>query len=192
MNTTSISPKKIKQARIAIIIASIAIPLVVAVLFVVKIPGANLGFLPPIYATINGITAVLLVGALVAIKNKNIKLHENLIKTSMVLSLIFLACYVAYHMTSESTKYGDVNHDGEQSALELAAVSASLLIYRIILASHILLSIIIIPLVLFSYLFAWQGNYVRHKKWTKFTWPIWFYVAVTGVVVYFMISPYYA
>lgn len=176
MSTTSISPKKIKQVRAAIIAASIAIPLVVAVLFKVQIPGLDLGFLPPIYATINGITAVLLVGALVAIKNKNRRLHEMLIKMCMVLSLIFLGCYVAYHMASESTVYG-----GDMKG-----------VYYFILISHILLSVIIVPLVLFTYLFAWQGNYVRHKKWTRYTWPIWFYVAVTGVVVYMMISPYYA
>ena len=175
MNTTSISPKKIKQARIAIIAASIAIPLVVAVLFKVQIPGLDFSFLPPIYATINGITAVLLIGALIAIKRRNIKVHEALIKTCMVLSLVFLGCYVAYHMASESTVYG-----GSMKG-----------IYYFILISHILLSVVIVPVVLFTYLFAWQGNYERHKKWTRFTWPMWFYVAVTGVVVYLMISPYY-
>ncbi len=192
MNTTSISPKKIKQARIAIIIASIAIPLVVAVLFKVEIEGLNLGFLPPVYATINGITAVLLIGALMAIKKQKRKLHENLIKTCMVLSLVFLGCYVAYHMASASTPYGDSDHNGVASDLEKAAVAGSAMIYYAVLISHILLSVIIVPLVLFTYLFAWEGNFVRHKKWTRYTWPIWFYVAVSGVVVYFMISPYYA
>lgn len=191
MNTTSISPKKIKQARTAIIIASIAIPVLVAVLFKVQIPGLDLGFLPPIYATINGITAVLLVGALLAIKNQNRKLHENLIKMCMVLSLIFLGCYVAYHMASVSTLYGDSDHSGKVSEIEKAAVAGSAIFYYILLLTHILLSVIIVPLVLFSYLFAWEGNYVRHKKWTRFTWPIWFYVAVSGVIVYLMISPYY-
>jgi putative membrane protein len=192
MNTSSISPKKIKQVRTLIIIASIAIPVVVAVLFKVQIPGADLSFLPPIYATINGITACLLVGALIAIKKNNRKMHELQIKICMVLSLLFLACYVAYHMASVSTVYGDLNHSGDLNTAEAAAVAGSLLIYRFILISHILLSMIIVPLVLFSYLFAWQGNFVRHRKWTRYTWPIWFYVAVTGVVVYLMISPYYA
>lgn len=168
---------KIKRAKTLIIIASVAIPVVVAVLFGVKIPGVDLSFLPPIYAGINGLTAFLLVGALIAIKNKNRKLHETFIKTCMVLSLLFLACYVAYHMTSDSTPYG-----GE---------SVSKYIYYFILISHILLSVIIVPIVLFTYLFAWQGNFERHKKWTRFAWPMWFYVAVTGVIVYRMISPYY-
>lgn len=168
---------KIKRAKTLIIIASIAIPVVVAVLFGVKIPGVDLSFLPPIYAGINGLTSLLLVGALIAIKNKNRKLHEMFIKTCMVLSLLFLVCYVAYHMTSDSTLYG-----GEGGVKY---------IYYFILISHILLSVIIVPIVLFTYLFAWQGNFERHKKWTRFAWPMWFYVAVTGVVVYWMISPYY-
>ena len=169
------SEQKVKNFKRFTIIASIVIPLVVAILFGVKIPGVDLSFLPRIYATINGVTAILLVGALVAIKKKNIALHERLIKTCLVLSLLFLASYVAYHMTSDSTKYG-----GDYRA-----------IYLFILISHILLSIAVVPLVLFTYLFAWQGNFEKHKKWTKITWPLWFYVAVTGVVVYWMISPFY-
>lgn len=109
----------------------------------------------------------------------------------MVLSLLFLACYVAYHMTSDSTVFGDVNGDGARDAAEKLAVGSSLYIYTFILLSHILLSVVIIPIVLFTYLFAWQGDFVRHKKWTRFAWPMWFYVAATGVIVYLMISPYY-
>lgn len=187
---------KIKRARTAIIIASLAIPLVVAVLFSVNLRDLGfdvqpLSFLPPIYAGINALTAVLLIGALVAIKQKNRKLHETFIKICMVLSLLFLASYVAYHMTSDSTVFGDVNGDGERDPAEKLAVGNSLLIYTFILLSHILLSVVIVPIVLFTYLFAWQGNFVRHKKWTRFAWPMWFYVAVTGVIVYWMISPYY-
>ena len=167
---------ELKRAKTLIYIASAAIPVVVAVLFKVEIKGVDLTFLPPIYAGINGLTAVLLVAALVAIKKNNMSLHRGLIRASLLLSLLFLASYVAYHMTSESTPYG-----GDYK-----------MIYLIILISHILLSVAVVPLVLFTYLFAWQGDYVRHKKWTKFTWPIWFYVAVSGVVVYLMISPYYS
>lgn len=167
---------ELKRAKTLIYVASAAIPLVVAVLFKVKIEGIDFSFLPPIYAGINGLTAVLLVAALVAIKKGNMKVHRSLIRFSLVLSLFFLASYVAYHMTSDSTPYG-----GDFKTL-----------YFIILISHIALSVAVVPLVLFTYLFAWQGDYVRHKKWTKFTWPIWFYVAVTGVIVYLMISPYYA
>ncbi|HLU87500.1 MAG TPA: DUF420 domain-containing protein [Taishania sp.] len=186
-----LSENKLKNARLAIIIASIAIPLVVAILFKVKIPGVDLSFLPTIYAIINGVTAILLVAALVAIKSQNKRLHEGLIKTCMILSLLFLACYVAYHITSDSTIYGDINKDGIRDASEELAVGSTLVIYTIILLSHILLSVVIVPIVLFTYFFAWSGNFERHKKWTKFAWPLWFYVAVSGVIVYCMISPYY-
>lgn len=176
MNTELSNADKLKKARRAIILASIAIPVVVAALFGVKVEGVDLSFLPPVYASINGFTAILLIFALVAIKRKNMKAHRAFIRLSLLLSLVFLGCYVAYHMTSESTPYG-----GEYR-----------LLYFIILISHILLSIAVVPLVLFTYLFAWEGKFERHKKWTKITWPLWWYVAVSGVVVYFMISPYYS
>ncbi len=176
MNTTSKENKNTSQIKKVIYVLSIAIPVVVAVLFKVKIEGVDLSILPPIYASINGITAVLLITALLAIKLKNVSLHQLMIKMSLGLSLLFLAMYVAYHMTSDPTPYGG----------ELKAV------YYALLISHIVLSIAVIPLVLFTYLHAWTGDFERHKKWTRFSWPIWFYVAVTGVIVYLMIAPYYA
>ena len=157
---------------------SIVIPVVVAILFTVRIPNvASLSFLPPIYATVNGITAVILLLALYAIKSKNIKLHKNLMKTAIALSLIFLLMYVAYHMTSDSTPYG-----GEGFIRY---------VYFFILISHIILSIGIIPMVLFTYVRAFTKQFEDHKKIARYTFPIWLYVAVTGVIVYFMISPYY-
>ncbi len=183
---------KNKTARKWIIAASVAIPAVVALLFGVKIPGVDLSFLPKIYASINGLTAVLLIFALIAIKRGNKILHENIIKTCMGLSIAFLGLYVAYHMTSDSTVYGDVNKDGVRSVEEAALVARTLTIYTFILLTHILLSVIIIPFVLFTYLHAWEGNFIKHKKLARIAWPMWFYVAITGVVVYLMISPYYA
>lgn len=179
--------------RKLIIALSIIIPLAVAALFKIKIGGVDLSFLPAIYACINGITAILLILALVAIKKKKISLHEGIIKVCMVLSALFLVCYVAYHMTSDSTIYGDSDGNGKLEAFELASISAaSKITYYLILISHIILSVAVVPLVLFSYLYAWEGKYDKHRKLTKFTWPIWFYVAATGVIVYIMISPYYA
>ena len=175
MSTMLTDEKKLKQAKIAIYAAAIAIPLVVAILFKVQIKGVNLNFLPKFYATINGVTAVYLIFALVAIKRKNQVAHRRYIRLSLLLSLLFLLCYVAYHMTSEPTPYG-----GSQKGL-----------YYFLLISHILLSVVVVPIVLFTYLFAWQGNFEKHKRWTRFAWPIWFYVAVTGVIVYIMIAPYY-
>lgn len=176
--STTLDPKKIKNFRKLIIVASIAIPLVVAILFGVKIDGFDLTFLPKIYAGINALTAILLIGVLVAIKNGKVELHQKLVKVCMILSLLFLVCYVAYHMTSDSTPYGG---EGFMKG-----------IYLFILITHIVLSTIIVPFVLFTYLHAWSGNFEKHRKLAKITWPMWFYVAVTGVVVYLMISPYYA
>ena len=166
---------KLNRVKKLIYVLSAIIPVAVAILFGVKIEGVDLSFLPPFYATINGVTAIVLVLALVAIKRKNKILHQRLIQFAFVLSALFLVAYVAYHMTSDSTPYG----------------GNAKMIYYFILISHILLSIVVIPIVLFTYLFAWQGDFERHKKWTRFAWPIWMYVAVTGVIVYWMISPYY-
>lgn len=165
-----------------IVFVSILIPVVVAVLFNVKLKdlGYNvepLSFLPPIYATINGITAVVLVSAVLAIKKGNRKLHERLMTVAIALSLAFLVMYVAYHMTSDSTKFG-----GE---------GIIRWVYFVLLISHILLSIAVIPLVLITYVRALAAKFDQHKKIAKITFPIWLYVAITGVIVYIMIAPYY-
>lgn len=175
MNEIAIKERKFNRF---ITVVSIVIPVVVTLLFLVKIPGVErLGFLPPIYATINGITAVLLVAAVLAIKNGNSKLHQNLMTTCIGLSLVFLILYISYHMTSESTSYGG------KGVLRY--------IYFFILISHIILSIVVIPLVLKTYAKGYLGKFEMHRKLAKITFPIWLYVAVTGVVVYLMISPYY-
>ena len=161
-----------------IVILSIVIPVVVAALFGIKIPNVEpLTFLPPIYASINGLTACVLCFAFWAIKNKKVKLHENLMKFAITLSVAFLLMYIAYHMTSDSTKFG-----GEGAVKWL---------YYFILLTHILLSIIIIPFVLITYVRAITKNFERHKKIARITFPLWLYVAVSGVIVYIMISPYY-
>lgn len=186
-----------KKYNKLIIAVSIVIPVVVAILFAVKLKDFGfdvepLSFLPPIYATTNGITAVVLVLAVLAIKNGKQKLHERLMTFAIALSLAFLVMYVAYHMTSDSTKFGDLNHDGILDTVESAKVGSLRLVYFIILITHILLSIAIIPLVLITYVRALAQKFDRHRKIAKITFPIWLYVAVTGVVVFLMISPYYA
>lgn len=160
-----------------IVILSIAIPLVVAALFGVRIDVELPVFLPPIYATINAITALVLVLGFVSIINGKQKLHERLMKLAIILSVMFLVMYVAYHMTSDSTKYG-----GEGFMRYL---------YFAILISHILMSIIIIPFVLITYVRAITNDFERHKKIARITFPLWLFVAISGVVVYIMISPYY-
>ncbi len=164
--------------RKLIIAISVIIPLAVASLFRVKVEGYDFSFLPPIYATINGLTAILLIVAVVAIKNEKRSIHEYLMKTCILLSAAFLVLYVLYHMTSDSTSYGG------------SGVWRG--VYFFILISHILLSVIIIPLVLFTFMRALSGDFKRHKALARITFPIWLYVAVTGVVVYLMIRPYYS
>jgi len=172
-----------KKFNKPIIVVSILIPIVVALLFSIKLKDFGiivepLSFLPPIYATINGITAILLIAAVMAIKKGNRKRHEKLMTAAIACSIVFLVMYVAYHMTADSTKFG-----GEGWIKG---------VYFFILISHILLSIIIIPLVLFTYVRALSQQFDRHKKLAKITFPIWLYVAITGVIVYLMIAPYYA
>lgn len=160
-----------------IIILSVTIPLVIAALFSIKIDLELPVFLPPIYASINALTAALLIAAVWAIKNGKRVLHERLMKTAIMCSIIFLVLYILYHITSDPTEYrgeGIVKY-----------------IYLFILLTHVLLSILVIPFVLITYVRAITGNFEKHKKIAKFTFPLWLYVAVSGVVVYLMISPYY-
>ncbi|MGB3605585.1 MAG: DUF420 domain-containing protein [Psychroserpens sp.] len=180
-NTVNTSVEK--KYNIWIVILAVVIPVVVAVLSRVKLQDFGievepLTFLPPIYATINAITALVLAMALWAIKNKKRDLHERLMKSAIILSVGFLVMYVAYHMTSDSASFG-----GE---------GAIKYIYYFILITHIVLSIVIIPFVLITYVRAITDNFERHKKIARITFPMWLYVAITGVIVYIMISPYYA
>lgn len=166
-----------KKYNKLIVVLSVVIPIAVALLFGVKIDMELPLFLPPVYATINALTVVLLIAAVVAIKNGNRKMHELLMKVAILCSVVFLVLYVLYHMTSDSTPYG-----GEGSLR---------LLYFVILISHIVLSIAVIPFVLITYVRAITNNFDLHKKIAKITFPLWLYVASTGVVVYLMIAPYY-
>ncbi len=175
METTAGNDKKY---NIWIWILSICIPLAVAALFGIRIPGVErLGFLPPIYASINGLTAIILIVAVFQIRKGNRKNHERLMKTAIVFSVMFLLMYMAYHMTADSTTYG-----GE---------GIIKYVYYFILISHILLSVIVIPFVLITYVRAISGQFYKHRKIARITYPLWLYVAISGVVVYLMISPYY-
>lgn len=163
--------------RKTIITLSIVIPLAVAILFRVKLTGFDFRFLPSIYARINGLTAILLLVAYFLIRNGKRSAHELIMKTCIGLSASFLVLYVLYHMTTPSTVYGG------EGLLKY--------VYYFILISHIILSVVITPLVLFTFSKAINSDFVRHKRLAKFTFPIWLYVAVSGVLVYWMISPYY-
>ncbi|WP_372937511.1 DUF420 domain-containing protein [Seonamhaeicola sp.] len=166
-----------KKYNKLIVILSVVIPLAVAALFGIKIDYEMPVFLPPIYACINAVTALVLVLAFIAIQKKKIKLHERLMKFAIILSVLFLLMYVAYHMTSNSTNFGG---DGFVKYF-----------YYFILITHIIMSVAVIPFVLITYVRAITNNIEKHKKIAKITFPLWLYVAITGVVVYIMISPYY-
>lgn len=166
-----------KKYNKVITVVSIIVPIVVGLLFGIKIDVELPVFLPPIYASINATTAIILIVAVWAIKNKKVKLHEKLIKTAIVFTAIFLVLYIAYHMTSDSTPFGG---DGVIKY-----------IYFTILISHISLSVLVIPLVLITFVRGITADFERHKKLARIAFPLWLFVAVSGVVVYLMISPYY-
>ena len=186
-----------QRFRFSIILVSIVIPVVVAVLFSVKLKDVGievepLSFLPPIYASINGLTALLLILGVTAIRKGNQKVHEALMTSAIACSVMFLVMYVAYHMTADSTVFGDIDGNKILDATEKTNVGSMRSVYFFVLLSHIVLSIAIIPLVLITYVRALAMRFDRHKKIAKVTFPLWLYVAITGVVVYLMISPYYA
>jgi len=166
-----------KKYNRLIVVLSVAIPLVVAVLFGVKVDVKLPVFLPPVYAGINAITSIILILAFWAVKNGKIDLHRKLMKSAIALSALFLILYVLYHMTSDSTAFG-----GEGMIRYL---------YYFVLISHILLSIAVIPFVLITFVRGITNDIVRHKKIARITFPLWLYVTITGVAVYLMIQPFY-
>ncbi|RPD40364.1 DUF420 domain-containing protein [Chitinophaga barathri] len=186
---------KNRNLNLPIAIVSIAIPLVVAVLFVLPKPGVEAGFdvtiMPFFHAVLNSATAVLLVASLYFIKNGHQKAHKWANLTAVGLSVLFLLSYVTYHFLTDSTKFGDMDHNGIVDATEVAAVGGIRYVYYFLLLTHIVLAVVIVPLVLFTLLRAFQEDNVKHRRIARITWPIWFYVAVTGVIVYIMIQPYY-
>ena len=188
--------KNDKPVKIVIWTATIVICLAVTVLNqkVLPVPDSIPSFifkLPMLNAIINGTCSVLLIFSLMAIKKKNIALHRKINLTAFLLSALFLVSYVTAHYFIPDTKYGDINHDGIMDAAEKAAVSGIKPVYLIILLSHIFLAVLVLPLVLLSFYYGLSDQREKHKKITRFSYPVWLYVTVTGVVVYLMISPYY-
>jgi len=147
--------------------------------------------LPMINAIINGTCSILLLVSLYFIKRRNIEIHKQINLIAFVLSSLFLVCYILYHWLSKETVYGDMDHDGLLSEAESLAVASSKSIYYFILISHIVLAAIVLPLVLLSFYSGLQLDVDKHKKLVRYSFPIWLYVTITGVVVYFMISPFY-
>ncbi|WP_421895636.1 DUF420 domain-containing protein [Marinoscillum sp.] len=179
-----------------IMVISVVIPVVVAVLLFAPVnlsfeKGGWIQILPTLNAVINSATAVLLLAALAAIKARRTTLHRNLMMTALGLGTLFLLSYVLYHASTVSTVYGDINHDGVLSDAERAEIGGYRTVYLLTLLSHIALSIVVVPFVLFAFYYALTGQFVKHTKIVKYTFPVWLYVSVTGVIVYLMISPYY-
>jgi len=186
--------KNDKRATWLIVIFSFVVFAAISFLTKIKV-NVNLGFDVHLFAFINAIInsfiAVLLLLALVAVKNKKYVLHKRIMLISLVLSVIFLVSYIAHHLLAGEAIYGDANHDGVLSDAERLAVGSSRSIYLLILLTHIFLAGIILPFILFTAYRALIAEYTRHKKLARITWPLWFYVAITGPVIYWMIHPYY-
>ena len=188
--------KNEKPIKIVIWITTIIIVAAVTILNkkILSVPDCVPSFifmLPMLNAILNGSCSVLLIFSLLAIKKRNIPLHRKLNLTAFLLSSLFLISYVTAHYFIPDTKYGDIDHNGMLDAAESAAVSGIKPVYLTILLSHIFLAIIVFPMVLLSFYYGLTDQRVKHKKLTRFSYPIWLYVTVTGVVVYLMISPYY-
>lgn len=186
--------KNDKKARALILVFSFVVFAAVVLLTRVKLD-VNLGFDPHVFATanavINFIVTILLIAGFVTVKKGNYQLHKKIMMTAMVLSVLFLVSYISHHLFAGETKFGDLNHDGLISDEEKAAGGSLRLIYYVILITHIPLAGIILPFILFTAYRAMIAEWPKHKKLARITWPIWLYVAITGVLVYLLISPYY-
>ena len=187
--------KNDKKANWLIGIVSAVILLVVASLSQIPHPKFPFDFSVHVFAfinaLINSVVAILLLAGLWSAKQKKFTLHRNVMMVAIVLSILFLVFYISHHLFAGDTKFGDINHDGILSDVEKASVSSTRALYIIILATHILLVAVTLPFILFTAYRALIGEYSKHKKLARYTWPIWFYIAITGVVVYWMIKPYY-
>ncbi|MEP5611055.1 MAG: DUF420 domain-containing protein [Cyclobacteriaceae bacterium] len=174
---------------------SILIPVVVTFLIVfpgkMSFAGDWIRLLPGVHATINSLTAIILILALLSVKRGHIKLHRALMFAALLMGVLFLISYILYHSSVDSVKFGDINHDGVLSDTELFDIGGTRTLYLAVLASHILLSILVVPFVLMAFYYALTSQIAKHKKMVRYTYPVWMYVSITGVIVYFMIEPYY-
>ncbi|HEU4576226.1 MAG TPA: DUF420 domain-containing protein [Chitinophagaceae bacterium] len=186
--------KNNRKASVLIYSFSIIVFAAVVLLSRVKLT-VELGFDVHLFAfanaLINSCVAVLLLAALIAVKGKQYRLHRALMLTAMILSILFLISYICHHLFAGETRFGDLNHDGLLSDQEKTKAGSLRIIYYVLLGTHIPLAGIILPFILFTAYRALVGEFPLHKKLARITWPIWFYVAVTGVIVYWLISPYY-
>jgi putative membrane protein len=186
--------KNDRKATIFIVLFSVIIFIAVSVLGQVTV-NVNLGFDPHIFAkanaVINSVVALSLFCGLIAVKTKHYLLHKRIMLTAMFLSILFLISYICHHLFAGEARFGDIDHDGILSQAEKVKAGSARMIYYFILGTHIPLAGIVLPFILFTAYRALIGEFDKHKRLVRITWPVWFYVAVTGVIVYLMISPYY-
>lgn len=194
MATTSENLSLEKRLNIAAWVITGAVLLLVGLMRRIKIPlpeGVDVDFLPPFHATMNAFTAIVLLLAYYFILEKRVEAHRKAIYTAVVLSVLFLLSYVAYHFTTPETIYGDIDKDGVLSELERTAAGKGRTIYLVVLISHITLAGLSLPFILFTFIRAYTNQFDRHRKMARWVWPVWLYVAITGPVCYFMLLPYY-
>jgi putative membrane protein len=179
--------------RLIWIVTAVVLLVVIALKLVPPPQGrpAFIYMLPHIIGGINATCSVLLVISLIFIKRKNIQAHKVTNVITFILSALFLVFYIVFHLYEKDTRFGDIDHNGILSAGELAAVGAYRYVYFFILITHIILAVVVLPLILISFLRGFSMQVERHRKIVRWAYPVWLYVAVTGVVVYLMISPYY-
>lgn len=186
--------KNDRKARIFIFIVSIIVFAAVVILSRIKLE-LELPFNVHVFATanalINSMVSICLIAGLIAVKKKQFALHKQIMLTAIVLSVVFLISYIAHHLLAGETKFGDINHDGILSIDEKLNAGTMRVVYFVLLLTHIPLAAIILPFILFTAYRALTGEYEKHKKLARYTWPLWFYVAISGVIIYFMIQPYY-
>jgi putative membrane protein len=186
--------KNEKTARILIWSVSIIVFVAIAALSGIKLD-IHLSFDPHVFATfnaiVNSLVAILLIAGLISVKKRNYILHKKIMIAAIILSVLFLISYVCHHLLSGETRFGDLNHDGIVSPDEKVLAGSARYVYYAVLITHIPLAGIILPFILFTAYRSLSGDYQKHKKLARITWPVWLYVAISGVVVYLLISPYY-
>jgi putative membrane protein len=186
--------KNDSKAKLFIWAVSIIVFIAVAVLSKYKLDVAlpfNVHLFATFNAIVNSVVAILLVAGLITIKSKNYLLHKRIMLSAIILSVFFLLSYICHHLMAGETKFGDYNHDGVLSIDEKFNAGGIRIFYYVLLGLHIPLAAIVLPFILFTAYRALTGEYDKHKKLVRITWPLWFFVSVSGVLVYWMISPYY-
>lgn len=180
--------------KVVIGILSVGVPFVVALLFFTIETETNADWirsLPLLNASLNASTAFVLIMAVYFVKKRNEQAHKRLMGLAFAFGVLFMISYITYHASVPSTKFGDINGDGLLQEIEIEKIGAMRGLYLGLLLSHILMAVIALPLILTAFTYGLKGDREKHRKIVRFTFPVWLYVSVTGVIVYLLISPYY-